>query len=145
MSIVVVGSVAFDQIKTQYGQVDKVLGGSATYFSLAASYFTEVRVVAVVGQDFTTEHEQVLKRRGICTQGIQHTEGQTFFWGGEYGENLNEAKTKFTHLNVFQNFNPQIPAEYADSEFLFWAISTRCCRRTCGGKCPALASSAATP
>lgn len=121
MSMVVVGSVAFDQIKTQYGKVDKVLGGSATYFSLAASYFTPVRVVAVVGQDFTAEHEGVLKRRGVCTQGIQHASGDSFFWSGEYGENLNEAKTNFTHLNVFQDFNPQIPPAYADSEFLFLA------------------------
>jgi sugar/nucleoside kinase (ribokinase family) len=119
--MVVVGSVAFDQIKTQYGKVDKVLGGSATYFSLAASYFTPVRVVAVVGQDFTAEHEGVLKRRGVCTQGIQHASGDSFFWSGEYGENLNEAKTNFTHLNVFQDFNPQIPPAYADSEFLFLA------------------------
>jgi sugar/nucleoside kinase (ribokinase family) len=121
MSILVVGSVAFDAIKTQYGQVDKVMGGSATYFSLAASYFTEVRVVGVVGEDFTDEHENVLKRRGICTQGIVHEKGQSFFWGGEYGENLNEAQTKFTHLNVFERFNPQVPERYLDSEFLFLA------------------------
>ena len=119
MAILVVGSVAFDAIKTQYGQVDKVLGGSATYFSLAASYFTEVRVVAVVGEDFTSEHENVLKRRGICTEGIKHEQGKSFFWSGEYGENLNEAKTNFTHLNVFESFNPQIPQAYHDSEFLF--------------------------
>lgn len=119
MGILVVGSVAFDQIKTQYGQVDRVLGGSATYFSLAASHFTNVRVVAVVGEDFTPEYENVLKRRGVCTSGIQHVKGDSFFWSGEYGENLNEAKTNFTHLNVFQNFDPQIPADYKDSEFLF--------------------------
>jgi sugar/nucleoside kinase (ribokinase family) len=121
MSILVVGSVAFDAIKTQYGQVDKVMGGSATYFSLAASYFTEVRVVGVVGEDFTDEHEDVLKRRGICTQGIAHEKGQSFFWGGEYGENLNEAQTKFTHLNVFEHFNPRVPEQYLDSDFLFLA------------------------
>ncbi|MFB3812784.1 MAG: PfkB family carbohydrate kinase [Terriglobales bacterium] len=121
MSILVVGSVAFDAIKTRYGQVDKVLGGSATYFSLAASYFTEVRVVAVVGDDFLPEHEDVLRRRGICTGGIQHAAGKTFFWGGEYGDNLNEAKTTFTHLNVFERFDPQIPREYLDSDLLFLA------------------------
>jgi sugar/nucleoside kinase (ribokinase family) len=121
MAILVVGSVAFDQIKTQYGQADKILGGSATYFSLAASYFTEVRVVAVVGEDFTPEHENVLKARGVCTEGIQHAQGQSFFWSGEYGENVNEAKTNFTHLNVFQDFDPQIPGKYRDSEFLFLA------------------------
>ena len=121
MSILVVGSVAFDAIKSRYGQVDKILGGSATYFSLAASYFTQVRVVAVVGEDFTEEHEQVLKRRGVDTAGIAHQKGLSFFWGGEYGENLNEAKTNFTHLNVFANFNPQVPEQYRDSEFLFLA------------------------
>ncbi|MGA3211036.1 MAG: PfkB family carbohydrate kinase, partial [Terriglobales bacterium] len=121
MSILVVGSVAFDAIKTSYGKVDKVLGGSATYFSLAASYFTQVRVVAVVGQDFTTEHEQVLRNRGVDTTGIQHAAGNSFFWSGEYGENVNEAKTHFTHLNVFENFNPQVPQEYLDSEYLFLA------------------------
>jgi sugar/nucleoside kinase (ribokinase family) len=121
MSILVVGSVAFDAIKTQYGQVDKILGGAATYFSLAASYFTDVRVIAVVGEDFTPEYEQVLTRRGIDVRGIQHAKGQSFFWSGEYGENLNEAQTRFTHLNVFQNFDPHIPAEYQETEFLFLA------------------------
>jgi len=119
MSILVVGSVAFDAIKTRYGKVDKVLGGSATYFSLAASYFAPVRVVAVVGEDFTAEHEAVLKSHGVSTDGIQHVAGQSFFWSGEYGENLNEAKTNFTHLNVFENFRPNIPESYRDSDFVF--------------------------
>ncbi len=121
MSILVVGSVAFDAIKTRYGQVDKVLGGSATYFSLAASYFTDVRIVAVVGNDFTPEYEDVLKRRRVDTSGIQHLPGKSFFWSGEYGENLNEAKTNFTHLNVFEKFEPRIPQEYFSSDFLFLA------------------------
>ncbi len=119
MGILAVGSVAFDAIKTKYGQVDKVIGGSATYFSLAASYFTDVRIVAVVGRDFTAEYESVLTKRGICTKGIQRKDGKSFFWGGEYGENLNEAKTLFTHLNVFESFDPQIPQEYRDSDILF--------------------------
>jgi sugar/nucleoside kinase (ribokinase family) len=121
MAILAVGSVAFDAIKTKYGQVDKVLGGSATYFSLAASYFTEVRVVAVVGRDFTPEYEDIFRKRGIDTRGIQRAEGESFFWSGEYGDNLNEAQTKFTHLNVFENFKPQIPAEYDNSDLLFLA------------------------
>jgi sugar/nucleoside kinase (ribokinase family) len=119
MSILAVGSVAFDAIKSKYGQVDKIIGGSATYFSLAASYFTDVRIVAVVGRDFTPEYENVLKARNIDTRGIQRNDGESFFWSGEYGDNLNEAKTNFTHLNVFQDFNPRIPAEYQDSDFLF--------------------------
>ena len=121
MAILVVGSVAFDSIKTRHGHVDKVLGGSATYFSLAASYFTSVRVVAVVGEDFAPEHEDVLIRRGVDTAGIQHAAGKSFFWSGEYGENLNEAKTNFTHLNVFENFQPQVPKPYLDTDFLFLA------------------------
>src|SRR5512142_2987644 len=121
MSILVVGSVAFDAIKTRFGRVEKVLGGSATYFSLAASYFTEVRIVAVVGDDFTPEYERVLTNRGVCTKGLQRANGKSFFWSGEYGDNLNEAKTNFTHLNVFENFHPQIPPEYCGSEFVFLA------------------------
>jgi sugar/nucleoside kinase (ribokinase family) len=121
MSIVVVGSVAYDGIKSPAGCVDRCLGGAATYFSLAASYFTQVRVVAVVGEDFSKQDEDVLRSRKVDTTGIEHAEGKSFFWRGEYGENLNEAKTLETQLNVFQNFNPQVPPQYLDSEFLFLA------------------------
>src|ERR1700747_1977792 len=119
MSILAVGSVAFDNIKTPSGHAENVLGGAATYFALAASYFTQVRIVGVVGEDFTAEHENVLKKRCIDTRGIVHAKGKTFRWGGHYTDNLNEAKTDFTELNVFENFQPHIPAEYRDSEFLF--------------------------
>ena len=119
MSILAVGSVAFDNIATPSGRADDVVGGSATYFSLAASYFTDVRVVAVVGEDFTAEHESILKKRGVDTRGIEHAKGKTFRWGGQYLDNLNEAKTDFTELNVFEKFQPRIPAEYRDSQFLF--------------------------
>ncbi|MGH9500567.1 MAG: PfkB family carbohydrate kinase [Terriglobales bacterium] len=119
MSIVAVGSVAFDSIATPSGKVNDILGGSGTYFALSASYFTEVRVVAVVGEDFTAEHENVFKMRKIDIRGIEHAKGKTFRWGGQYMENLNEAKTDFTELNVFQEFKPQIPKEYMDSKFLF--------------------------
>lgn len=121
MSILVVGSVAFDTLKTPFGEREKILGGSATYFSLAASYFTKVRVVAVVGEDFTPEHENVMKDRGVDVRGLEHAKGKTFHWGGEYGENVNEAKTKFTDLNVFENFQPRIPTEYGDTDYLFLA------------------------
>ena len=119
MSILAVGSVAFDNITTPSGHAENVLGGSATYFSLAASYFTDIRVVAVVGEDFTAQHEDVLKKRGVDTRGIEHAKGKTFRWGGQYLENLNEAKTDFTELNVFEKFQPRIPPEYKDSQFLF--------------------------
>jgi len=121
MSIVVVGSVAFDSVSTPSGRVEGVLAGAATYFALAASFFTEVRVVGVVGDDFTSEHEDVFKKRGIDTRGIERAKGKTFRWGGHYMDNLNEAKTEFTELNVFESFQPHIPAEYKDSKFLFLA------------------------
>jgi sugar/nucleoside kinase (ribokinase family) len=121
MSILVVGSVAFDNIATPSGRVENVLGGAATHFALAASFFTEVRVVAVVGDDFLPEHEEVLKKRGIDTRGIERAPGKTFRWGGHYSENLNEAKTDFTALNVFEKFEPKIPKTYADTQFLFLA------------------------
>jgi len=119
MSILAVGSIAFDSIATPSGRVENVLGGSGTYFSLAASYFTDVRVVAVVGEDFSPEHESVFSRRGVDIRGIEHAPGKTFRWGGQYLENLNEAKTDFTELNVFERFQPRIPAAYMDSQFLF--------------------------
>ena len=121
MSILVVGSVAFDTIETPSGRAERCVGGAATYFALAASYFADVRVIAVVGEDFTAEHEAVLKRRGIDTRGIEHTSGKSFFWSGSYLKNLNEAQTLNTELNVFQSFTPKIPAEYQESEYLFLA------------------------
>ena len=121
MAILVVGSVAFDGIETPSGKVERVLGGAATYFSLAASYFTQVRVIGVVGEDFTAGNEAVLTKRGIDTRGIEHVSGKSFFWEGSYLKNLNEAQTLKTELNVFQSFSPKIPAEYQDSEFLFLA------------------------
>ena len=121
MSILVVGSVAFDTLKTPLRRAPEDSGGAATYFSLSASYFTDVRVVAVVGEDFTPENEAVMNNRGVDTRGIQHAKGKTFHWSGEYGENVNEAKTLNTELNVFEKFEPQIPAEYNDTDFLFLA------------------------
>jgi sugar/nucleoside kinase (ribokinase family) len=121
MSIVVVGSVAFDDVTSPSGSVKGLLGGAATYFALAASYFTQVRVVAVVGDDFPPEYEAVFKKHGIDTRGIERAPGKSFHWGGTYADNLNEAKTDFTDLNVFEKFSPRIPKEYADTEFLFLA------------------------
>ena len=121
MSILVVGSVAFDDITSPSGTVKNILGGAATYFSLAASYFTQVRVVAVVGNDFAREQEEVLHRHRVDTRGIERAPGKTFRWGGSYTDNLNEAKTDYTDLNVFESFQPRIPREYEDTEFLFLA------------------------
>ncbi len=121
MALLVVGSVAFDSIKTPYGQADRILGGAATHFSLAASFFTQVRVIAVVGQDFTEKEERVFHDRQIDISGIVRENGKSFFWAGEYGENVNEAKSLDTQLGVFAEFNPQIPSKYKDSEYLFLA------------------------
>src|SRR5246500_2861057 len=121
MSILVVGSVAFDDVTSPSGSVKNVLAGAATYFSLAASYFTKVRVVAVVGDDFGPDQEKVFQQHGIDIRGIERAKGKTFRWGGQYSDNLNEAKTDFTDLNVFENFQPRIPEQYKDSQFLFLA------------------------
>ena len=121
MSLLVVGSVAFDAIQTPYGKVDRILGGAATYFSLAASFFTDVQVVGVVGADFSEKEEQVFRARGIDISGIVRENGKSFFWAGEYGENVNEAKTLDTQLGVFAAFNPQIPLQYRKSQYLFLA------------------------
>lgn len=121
MAILVVGSVAFDSIQTPHGAVDHCLGGAATHFSLAASYFTDVRVIGVVGEDFTPEHEAVMTRRGVDTQGIEHAPGLSFHWTGSYAGKLEEATTLGTDLNVFATFEPKIPAAYKESEYLFLA------------------------
>ena len=121
MAILVVGSVAFDSITTPHGSVDHCLGGAATHFALAASFFTQVRVIAVVGRDFTKREEAVFERRGIDISGIEHADGLSFHWTGSYVDSLAEAKTLGTDLNVFGNFAPKIPANYEDSEYLFLA------------------------
>jgi sugar/nucleoside kinase (ribokinase family) len=121
MAILVVGSVAFDSIETPHGKRAKILGGAATHFALAASYFTDVRVIAVVGEDFLPEHEAVFTERGIDTQGIERAPGLTFHWTGAYAGTLAEAQTLGTDLNVFERFEPKIPKAYEDSDYLFLA------------------------
>ncbi len=121
MSLLVVGSVAFDAVKTPFGEVDEALGGSATYFSTSASYFTDVSVVAVVGDDFPEKHLTSLKSHGIDIEGIERAEGKTFRWKGEYGYELNEAKTLDTQLNVFESFKPKLPESYKDKKVVFLA------------------------
>lgn len=121
MSLLVVGSVAFDSVKTPFGEADEVLGGSATYFSTAASYFTEVAIVAVVGNDFPEKHLAFLKSRRIDIEGIERREGKTFRWKGEYGYELNEARTLDTQLNVFQSFRPRLPESYREKKVVFLA------------------------
>lgn len=119
--LLVVGSVALDSIRTPFGKADDVLGGSATFFSFAASFFTRVRLVAVVGADFPQAHLDVLARRGIDLTGLQLSDGCTFRWAGEYGYDLNEAKTLETRLGVFAEFRPTLPASHRRTPFLFLA------------------------
>jgi sugar/nucleoside kinase (ribokinase family) len=121
MSLLVVGSVAFDTVRTPFGEADEVLGGSATYFSTAASYFTGVNLVAVVGEDFPEKHITFLKSRKIDVAGLQRSSGKTFRWKGEYGYDLNEARTLETHLNVFETFKPQVPEQYKNADVVFLA------------------------
>lgn len=122
MSILVVGSVAFDALQTPFGKVDRCIGGSATYFSVAASFFTQVDIVAVVGEDFSDEDASVFKGRNINLDGLQRVPGQkTFFWSGEYGYDLNVAKTRDTQLNVFADFKPQLTEAQRNTDVLFLA------------------------
>ncbi|MEW6096744.1 MAG: PfkB family carbohydrate kinase [bacterium] len=121
MSILVVGTLALDSVKTPFGKVTDALGGSATYFSLAASIFTKVNLVGVVGMDFPDEYVSFLEKRGIDLEGLQKKEGKTFRWEGEYHYDLNEAITLDTQLNVLEGFSPIIPLQYQDTDFIFLA------------------------
>jgi sugar/nucleoside kinase (ribokinase family) len=122
MSILVVGSVAFDALETPFGRVDRCIGGSATYFSVAASFFSEVELVAVVGDDFTDEDMKVFEGRKIDTRGLERVSGtKTFFWSGEYGYDLNVARTRDTQLNVFADFKPKLDEKQRHTDVLFLA------------------------
>ena len=122
MTITVVGTVAFDAIQTPFGKVDRCLGGSATYFSVAASFFSPVNLVAVVGDDFTDDDASIFAGRNINLDGLQRVAGaKSFFWSGEYGFDLNVAKTRETQLNVFENFKPRLNEEQRRAKILFLA------------------------
>lgn len=121
MDLLVVGSAALDSIETPTGKVERVLGGSAIYFSVAASYFTRVGLVAAVGRDFPEEHIDLLRRRNIDLRGLTREAGLTFHWKGRYQGDLNEAETLETQLNVFETFRPVIPPEYQSVSFVFLA------------------------
>ncbi len=121
VNLLVVGSVALDSVETPYGMVDNALGGSAVYFSVSASYFTDVGVVAVIGLDFPDDHLNFLKSKRIDLRGLKRESGLTFHWKGRYSGDLNEAETIDTKLNVFEDFRPYIPEEYRESSFVFLA------------------------
>lgn len=117
--LLAVGSVALDTVETPFGEADEVLGGSATYFSVAASYFTSVDLIAVVGADFPDQHIKFLKSRNIDLTGLERQPGKTFRWQGKYTYQLNEAHTLDTALNVFEAFRPKIPGQYRSPNMLF--------------------------
>ncbi|MEA2231750.1 MAG: hypothetical protein QOD83_1566 [Solirubrobacteraceae bacterium] len=122
MSVTVVGSIAFDAVQTPHGTRERMLGGAAVHFSLAASFFEEVRVVGPVGDDFGEDEYAVLHGRGVNTDDIEHVAGgKTFFWSGVYGENMNSRDTLVTDLNVFETFEPKLSAESKDADVLFLA------------------------
>ncbi|NIA21047.1 MAG: sugar kinase [Anaerolineaceae bacterium] len=121
MSLIVVGSIAFDSVETPTGRADDVLGGSATYFSYAASYFGPVRLVGVVGTDFPPAHRQLLESRNIDTAGLEVVEGKTFRWHGAYQKDMNTRTTLEVNLNVFGEFDPKLPEAFRDSELVFLA------------------------
>jgi len=119
MSLVVVGSVAYDGVETPHGKVDRMLGGAATYISLAAAYFTTVKLVAVVGDDFAAEDTELLASRDIDLDGLERIpDGKTFFWAGVYSADMNDRTTLRTDLNVFASFDPKLPAAYRTSPYL---------------------------
>jgi sugar/nucleoside kinase (ribokinase family) len=111
--------VAFDSVETPFGRVEDVLGGSGTYFSTSASFFTDVSLVAVVGEDFPAEHLEFLRSRNVDLSGLQTAPGRTFRWKGRYGYDLNEAQTLDTQLNVFETFKPDLPASCRQAEYVF--------------------------
>ena len=121
MSLLVVGSVAFDVLESPYGRVDRTLGGAATYFSVAASFFTPVHLVAIVGDDFTDKDAKIFHDRKIDCEGLERAAGKSFFWAGKYSENLNERVTLTTELNVFADFKPKLPERYRASKYVFLA------------------------
>ncbi|MDZ4661122.1 MAG: PfkB family carbohydrate kinase [Pseudomonadota bacterium] len=120
-NIVVIGSLAYDSIYTPSGAAERALGGSSNYFSLAASLYTKVRVVGVVGEDYLATDLELLTHRGVDVSGVQKLPGKTFHWAGKYEGDLNEAQTLVTELNVFETFSPKLPEKYRDSEYVFLA------------------------
>jgi sugar/nucleoside kinase (ribokinase family) len=118
MSLVVVGSVAYDGLETPHGKVDRILGGSCTYIALSASFFSRTRIVAVVGDDFAASDEALLAGRGIDLEGLERVPGKTFFWSGVYSADMNDRTTITTDLNVFADFNPNLPESYRSEPYL---------------------------
>ncbi len=118
MSLVVVGSVAYDGVETPHGRVERMLGGAATYISLAASFFTKPKLVGIVGDDFAAEDTELLLKHAVDLEGLERVPGKTFFWAGKYSPDMNDRETLTTDLNVFADFNPKIPESYRSARYL---------------------------
>ena len=121
MSLLVVGSVAFDALESPYGKVERTVGGAATYFAVSASFFTHVNLVAIVGDDFSKADGKIFQGRTINIDGLERAPGKSFFWAGKYSQNLNERVTLATELNVFADFKPKLPGHYRKSKYVFLA------------------------
>ncbi len=118
MSLLVVGSVAYDGVETPHGKVERMLGGAGTYIALAASHFSPVRLVGIVGDDFAPEDEGILRDHGVDLEGLEKVAGKTFFWKGVYSNDMNDCETITTELNVFANFNPKLPESYRETPYV---------------------------
>jgi sugar/nucleoside kinase (ribokinase family) len=121
VSLLVVGSVAYDALESPYGKVERTLGGAATYFAVSAAFFTHVNLGAIVGDDFHSKDEGILRKRSIDIEGLERAPGKCFFWAGRYSENLNERVTLATDLNVFAEFKPRLPEKYRNCKYVFLA------------------------
>jgi sugar/nucleoside kinase (ribokinase family) len=121
MGVLVVGSAALDSVKTPFGEAEEILGGSAFFFSAAASYFAPVNLVAVVGEDFPSEEIDFLRHRNVDLGGLEVAPGKTFRWSGVYHQDMNQRDTIYTHLNVFETFSPKLPNEYRNTPYVFLA------------------------
>jgi sugar/nucleoside kinase (ribokinase family) len=136
MSLTVVGSIAFDAVKTPFGERERMLGGAAVHFSLAASFFTEVRPVGPVGEDFGAEQFEVLERRGVIVEDVERVPGSSFFWRGHYEYDLNVAHTDDTQLGVFESFEPKLSAAAEAADTLFLANIQPDLQRRVRARCP---------
>ena len=141
MPITVVGSIAYDTVKTPFGERERMLGGAAVHFALAASFFDEVRVVGPVGDDFGEEQLEVMRSRGVDVSDIERVAGgRTFFWRGEYGWDLNSRETLDTQLGVFEGFRRSCPSARAPATCCSWRTSSPTCSARCAPSCPTRAS-----
>ena len=146
MPITVVGSIAYDTVKTPFGERERMLGGAAVHFALAASFFDDVRVVGPVGEDFGEAQLEVLRSRGVDVSDIEQVPGgKTFFWHGEYGWDLNSRETLDTELGVFEGFEPKLSERSRASDVLFLANIQPDLQREVRAQCPTRASSRSTP